>query len=253
MFINLKTPVIIGHRGASLYAPENTLAAFKLAIKQQVDAIEFDVKLSADQQVVVIHDQTVDRTTTNGHGQVSRLSLMELKRLDAGGWFSSKFAGEQIPTLEEVLDLVGEKIPMNIELTNYTSPGDALVDKVVELINKKGMEDQIYFSSFLSRNLIKARKLIPECGIGYLTYAGAGGIAQKLFQKTPRGINSINPARQTVSQRMVNKEHQKGRRILVYTVNEVDEMRKLFNLRVDGIFTDDPVTGRMIAAEYRGK
>ena len=252
MFINLKTPVIIGHRGASLHAPENTLAAFRLAIKQKADAIEFDVKLTSDQEVVVIHDPTVDRTTINGHGQVSRMTLSELKQLDAGSRFSSEYKGERIPTLAEVFDQVGKQIPMNIELTNYTTPGDALVDKVVELIKRKDMEDHIYFSSFLSRNLRQARSLLPGCGIGYLTYGGIAGIAQKIFQGTPPGINSINPSRQAVSRKLVESEHRNKRRVLVYTVNNQEEMRELFNLGVDGIFTDDPLTGKMIASEYRG-
>jgi len=250
MFTSLNTPVIIGHRGASLYAPENTLAAFKLAIRQQADAIEFDVKLSTDQQVVVIHDPSVDRTT-GGQGLVSKLSLSELKRLDAGGWFSSEFHDEQIPTLEEVFDQVGKQIPMNIELTNYTTPADALVDKVVELVKKKGLEHQIYFSSYLSGNLKKVQRLLPGCGMGYLTYAGPAGIIQRILQKSPSGINSINPAWQSVSQRMVDREHQQARRVLVYTVNDPDEMRRLFDLGADGIFTDDPATGRKVASEFR--
>ena len=100
MFKSLKPPVVIGHRGASLYAPENTLAAFKLAVAQSAAAIEFDVKLTRDRQVVVIHDPKVSRTT-DGRGSVSKLSLNEIKRLDAGAWFSSEFKGERIPTLEQ--------------------------------------------------------------------------------------------------------------------------------------------------------
>src|SRR5512139_733767 len=95
---SLSQPIIFAHRGASAHAPENTLAAFELALAQQADAIELDVKLSADGQVIVIHDSSVDRTT-NGHGKVQDMTLVEIKALDAGSFFSSQFAGEKIPTL----------------------------------------------------------------------------------------------------------------------------------------------------------
>ena len=249
MFRSLKTPVIIGHRGASLHAPENTLAAFKLAMDQSAAAIEFDVKLTCDQHVVVMHDPGVARTT-GGQGLVSKLSLDEIKRLDAGTWFSSDFNGERVPTLKEVFDTVGRKILMNIELTNYTTPSDPLVDRVIELVIQNGLEDRVYFSSFLATNLIKARKLLPGCGIGYLTSAGPARLLQLIFQPPPRSIDSLNPYYGAVSQRMINREHGLGRQILVYTVNDPDEMRKLFKLGVDGIFTDDPLTGNKIASEF---
>src|SRR5512136_2702473 len=98
MWIDAPRPIIIAHRGDKSHAPENTLAAFSLAAEEGADAIEFDVKLSADGQVIVLHDQTVDRTT-NGKGNVSRLPLTALRELDAGMWFSEQYRGEKIPTL----------------------------------------------------------------------------------------------------------------------------------------------------------
>src|SRR5512132_2581784 len=100
MLTSLLQPIIFAHLGASANAPENTLAAFELALEQNADAIELDVKLSADGQVIVIHDPTVDRTT-GSHGRVKDLSLAELRSLDAGSFFSEKYTGEKIPTLEE--------------------------------------------------------------------------------------------------------------------------------------------------------
>jgi glycerophosphoryl diester phosphodiesterase len=249
MFKSLRTPVIIGHRGASLHTPENTLVAFKLAVDQSADAIEFDVKLTSDRQVVVIHDPSVSRTT-DGQGLVSKLSLDEIKSLDAGTWFSSDFKGERIPTLDEVFDTVGRKVLMNIELTNYTTASDPLVERVIDLVKRKGLEDRVYFSSFLATNLVKARKLLPGCGIGYLKYAGPARLLQMIFQSPPSSIDSVNPYRGVVSQRMINHEHGLGRRILVYTVNDPDEMRQLFKMGVDGIFTDDPLTGTKVASEF---
>ena len=94
--------LIIAHRGASGYAPENTLASMELAIKLGCDAIELDIHLTKDQQIVVCHDFTVDRTT-NGRGEIENLTLEDIKKLDAGSWFSDEFKGEKIPTLEEVI------------------------------------------------------------------------------------------------------------------------------------------------------
>src|SRR5689334_23229806 len=116
MLESLPRPVIFAHRGASAYAPENTIASFEFAVAQGTDAIELDVKLSADGHVIVHHDPTVDRTT-NGKGKVKDLTLAELKTLDAGGFFSENFHGEKIPTLEEVFEAVGKRTFINVELT----------------------------------------------------------------------------------------------------------------------------------------
>src|SRR5919108_5142241 len=135
MLTSLPQPIIFAHRGASAYAPENTMAAFELALTQGTDAIELDVKLSADEQAVVIHDATVDRTT-GGRGRVKDLSLAELRSLDAGRFFSEKYIGEKIPTLEEVFERVGERTFINVELTNYNSRRDRLVETVSTLVKK---------------------------------------------------------------------------------------------------------------------
>ena len=108
-------PIIFAHRGASIQAPENTLESFQLAFDLEADAIELDAKLSADGEVVVIHDATVDRTT-NGHGRISALNLADLRTLDAGSFFSEKYRGARIPTLDEVFEAVGKRGLINVEL-----------------------------------------------------------------------------------------------------------------------------------------
>src|SRR6266496_640164 len=115
MLESLPRPIVFAHRGASAHAPENTIAAFELALAQNADAIELDVKLTADGHVVVIHDSTVDRTT-GSRGRVKDLSLAQLRSLDAGSFFSEKYRGEKIPTLEEVLEAVGKRTIINVEL-----------------------------------------------------------------------------------------------------------------------------------------
>src|SRR5262249_7332388 len=158
-------------RGASAHAPENTLAAFELALAENADAIELDVKLSADEQVVVIHDPLVDRTT-GSHGRVKNLSLRELRALDAGSFFAQTVRGGKIPLLEEVFEAVGKRTFINVELTNYNTPRDPLVETVCMLVKKCGMQEHVMFSSFFASNLSKARAYLPAVPRGLLALPG---------------------------------------------------------------------------------
>ena len=144
MFENLSHPIIFAHRGASTYAPENTLASFRLALSQGADAVELDVRLSADGQVVVMHDPIVDRTT-NGHGRVAQLTLTELRSLDAGSFFSEKYRGEKIPLLEEVFEAVGRKMFINVELKNSAATCDQLIEKVCALVKNRAWKRESSF------------------------------------------------------------------------------------------------------------
>ncbi len=141
-------PIIFAHRGDSAHAPENTLVSFELALAQGADAIELDAKLSADGEVVVIYDATVDRTT-DGHGRVARLTLTDLRSLDAGCSFSEKYRGQKIPLLEEVFETVGKKTYINVELTNYAAPRDPLVEKVCALVKNTAWKRESFFHLFL--------------------------------------------------------------------------------------------------------
>ncbi len=232
-------PIVFAHRGASAHAPENTLAAFKLAVEHGADAIELDAKLSADGEVVVIHDQTVDRTT-NGHGAVRQLKLEELKKLDAGLHFSAQFAGERIPTLAEVFEAVGKNLFINIELTNYESRKDGLVVRVVELVKKYHMEERVLFSSFFAGNLICAGNLLPEVPRGILAEEGWSGWLARSALRQRAAPHALHPYFADVTRELVRKHHNWQRKVFVWTVNEESEMRRLFDLGVDGVFTDDP-------------
>jgi glycerophosphoryl diester phosphodiesterase len=236
---------IIAHRGASLYAPENTLAAFELALRQGADAIELDAKLSADAQVVVIHDQTVDRTT-EGRGRVKDLTLADLRKLDAGSHFDIAFRGEPIPTLDEVLKAVGQLTFINIELTNYASKTDALPDKVAALVRKHKLQRRVFFSSFNPIALWRIRNLLPEAPIGLLALPGQNGSLARGWAGRLLGYQSLHPEAGDVEPRLVESVHKRGQPLYVYTVNKEAEMRRLYNLGVDGIFTDDPVLARQM-------
>jgi glycerophosphoryl diester phosphodiesterase len=239
MLESLPRPVIFAHRGASAHAPENTIAAFELALAQGADAIELDVKLSSDGYVIVHHDDTVNRTT-NGQGRIKDLPLAELKKLDAGRSFSEKFTGERIPTLEEVFEAVGKRTFINVELTNYKTRRDTLVETVCMLVKKHQMPERVIFSSFFASNLSKARSYLPEVPRGLLALHGFLGAWARSFGFVFGKYQALHPHLNDMTQQEVARVHRLNRRIHVWTVNEEEDMRRLFDWGVDGIFTDDP-------------
>ncbi|MBN2387160.1 MAG: hypothetical protein JXB85_09070 [Anaerolineales bacterium] len=246
MWPDLPTPLVIGHRGASAHAPENTLAAFQLAVEQGAQAIECDVKLTGDGQVVILHDRTVDRTT-DGRGELRQLSLAAVRELDAGVRFGEQFRGQRVPTLSETLEAVGQKTILNIELTNYATPFDDLVSKVVEQIRKFGLQGRVLFSSFFPHNLIKVRKLLPDTPCGLLIWPEWMGWWGRSFGFRSDIYQALHPPLGDVDQRLVQRVHAAGRRVHVWTVNAEADMKRMIGLGVDGIFTDDPLLlGRML-------
>ncbi len=239
MFTQPQPPFYFAHRGASVHAPENTLAAFELAHKQGAPAIEFDVKLTADRFVVIHHDQTLDRTT-DGSGSITRQPLAALRELDAGSKFSADFRGEKIPTLEAVFESLGKQVFMNVELTNYASPFDGLVDEVVKLVVRHGLEERILFSSFFPTNLSRARRLLPAVPRGQLFLPGGSGWWQRLAAKF-MSLQAEHPFKGDLNAADVQRAHAIGRRVYTWTVNDPSEMKSLRVLGVDAIFTDDPL------------
>lgn len=247
-----KTPIIIGHRGACALAPENTIYSFKLAAEHGADFIELDAKLSLDGEVMVIHDQMVDRTT-DGTGRVNQLTCAQLKALDAGSKFDKKFKGEKIPTLDEVFKAVGKQVCVNVELTNYASKNDDLVKKVVEVVRSNQMEKRVLFSSFLPSNLKLAHEMLPEAPVAILCLVGVAGIFARSFLLTKVSPSFIHPYLMDVTKRLVDKEHNRGRKVNVWTVNVEKDIRRMIKAGVDGIFTDDPLKARCLLNEITGK
>ncbi|MBT3322365.1 MAG: glycerophosphodiester phosphodiesterase [Anaerolineae bacterium] len=231
MLYNLQKPIIFAHRGASADAPENTLAAFELALQQGANAIELDVKLSADNVPVVIHDSTVDRTT-DGSGAVANLSLSALKELDAGD-------GQKIPTLDEVFESLGGKLFINIELTNYSTRDDQLVEKVVEIVKKHNLSQGIIFSSFLPKNLKVAGKLLPEVPRGLLAQPNFLGWFMRNILFRIGDFQALHPQLNNCSKRTIENTHGIERQIYAWTINEAEDMRRVADWGIDGIFTDD--------------
>jgi glycerophosphoryl diester phosphodiesterase len=238
MWSDLSRPIIIAHRGDKTHAPENTLAAYKLAAENGADAIEFDVKLTADGRAIALHDQMVNRTT-NGKGKIYQLPFGAVRELDAGAWFSEKFRGERIPTLDEVFETVGKRLHMDVELTNYATPFDNLVPKVVDLVKKHGLQNRVLFSSFFARNLQITRLLLPEVPRGLLCMRGKLGWWGRTF--TWHGdYFALHPYLTDINRGLVHRVQSAGKRVHVWTVNPEEELKRMIGLGVDGIFTDDP-------------
>lgn len=246
-FLAAQHPLVIAHRGASRYAPENTLAAFRLAVEQGADAVELDAKLSADGEVVVIHDPTTDRTT-GFRGEVRQLSLRQLKSLDAGSFFSAQFSGEPVPTLAEVFEAVGEQVLINVELTNYTSPGDALVEKVVALVQKYHLEERVLFSSFHPLNLFRAQRLLPQVPTAILALPGRAGWWARAGWMRRVSPWFVHPYFTDVTARYIAHQHTCNRKVNVWTVNAIADMTHLVEDGVDGLITDDPPAARQVFA-----
>ncbi|MBI4567126.1 MAG: hypothetical protein HY719_01870 [Planctomycetes bacterium] len=232
----------IGHRGASGHAPENTVAAFGLATRMGAPMIELDVQVSRDGHVVVIHDAALERTTT-GHGRVADHTLEELKALDAGGWFSARFAGEPIPTLREVLVWARGRVALNIEIkteaVHPTREYGGVESKVVGLLRRCGMRAHVLVSSFNHVAVRRVRRLDGAIPVAVL----------HVGENDPRPLQEIvaaAPADQfcCALSELTPSLAEKARRwrvpVNVYTVNEPDEMRRAIALGVSGIFTNYP-------------
>ncbi len=248
MLESFPQPVIFAHRGASAHAPENTLAAFELALEEGADGIELDAQLSADGRVVVIHDATVDRTTS-ARGRVKDLSFANMRALDAGSFFSNNFSGEKIPTLEEVFEAVGKRTFINVELKNYDLPIDHLVESVCMLVRKCELQKRVLFSSFLQSNLSEARSYLPEVPRALLADMGRKGWWKRSFGFAFGDYQALHPCGYDVTPQQVARVHRLKRRIHVWTVNKAEHMRILFNWGVDGIITDGP----QLAVQVRGE
>lgn len=244
-------PIIFAHRGAAADAPENTLAAFELAVTQGAHGIELDAKLSADGEIIVFHDPRLERTT-DGRGRVADFPLAALRELDAGSSFSPDFRGEKIPTLAEVFETIGKRALINVELSNYyTKFNYELADKTCALVQRFGLQENVVFSSFLPLNLTRTRRLLPEVPRGLLTLAGWKGSWARSFAFNFGDYQALHPHLRDVTPQQIARVHRLNRRIHVYPVVEAEDMRRLFKWNVDGLFTSHPKLALEILANAR--
>lgn len=240
-----RRPAVIGHRGASAAAPENTLAAFQRAVELGADAVELDVKLTRDGAPIIMHDETVDRTT-DGKGKVCDLTLADFQRLDAGAWKDPAFTGERVPTLDQVFEAVGAKVWINVELTNYYAGRDNLVPVVVALIQKMSMQKRVVLSSFDPFNLRRARALDPSLPLALLTSHDMALYLREGWLSPLCPHDARHPDVEQLKRKGVAWYHRRAYRVNVWTSNDPADMREFARQGVDGLITDEPDTARAI-------
>lgn len=231
----------VAHRGATGYAPENTIAGFDLAVKMKADYIEIDLQRSKDGKLVVIHDTAVDRTT-DGIGKVGDLTFEQLRSLDAGSWKAEQFAGEQIPTFEEILDRYHGKIGILIELKApelYPGIEEQVAAALKERNLHKPQNEKIIIQSFNFESMKKMDKLLPKVPIGVLTSNRSHTTAEAL-QEFSTYADWFNPSYGIVTEELVNNVHALDMQIGSWTVRNQEAADFLFDMGVDAIITDYP-------------
>lgn len=234
--------IVIAHRGASGYAPENTMAAFQKAFEMKAEFIELDVMLSKDGVPVLFHDQTLDKKT-DGTGEVKEYTFAELQQLDAGSWFSEEFSDEKIPSLEEVLSWASGKMALNIEIKTEAwreDPERSIEPRVVQLVRESGMSDHIIFSSFDYRILRRLNELAPELRTAVLYEPSQSGEKDPVTLVSELQANAFNCSATQLTPEWMNQLKTAGIPVLVYTVNDPEVMKFLMDAGVSGIFTDYP-------------
>jgi glycerophosphoryl diester phosphodiesterase len=234
--------LVIAHRGASAERPENTLPAFELAVAQRADMIETDLHRTRDGAVVVTHDE--DLAGLGGRGEIADASLPEVRALDAGG-------GCPVPTLDEVLDAFGARIPFNLELkSGRRAPYPELERQAVEAVERRGLLARTLFSSFDDRVLARLRERGPGVRLGVLV----SGRAPERWPQRARdvGAEAVHLWRGLASAEALRTARAEGLALHVYTVDAPDEMRRLLDLGVDGLFTNHPARLRALVGPPRG-
>ena len=215
--------MIMGHRGAAALEPENTLLSIARAMEIGVDAVEIDVRLTKDKEIVVIHDPTVDRTT-NGTGPVSSYALKEMKKLDAG-------KGETIPTLDEVIDLIGNKVRLVIELKE-----EGTERRVVELIKRNNLDDNVYVISFWHSLVKTVKKMDSRIRTGVLLV----GCPVDACIATQASANALVMKYTFVNRNFVEMAHKEDLKVFIWNIDDPQLLKPYADMRVDGIGSNDP-------------
>jgi glycerophosphoryl diester phosphodiesterase len=228
-------PLVIAHRGASADAPENTIAAFELALSQGADAIELDVHLSRDEQPVVIHDFTLERTT-DGAGVVAAHSVRELKRLDAGGWHGARSRGQRVQTLQEVLERFRDRTRFWVELKGGSDLYHGIEERIVSVLEIYDVLDRALVQSFDHRALSQIHSLNPDVRLAALITRPP----VEAVLGAPGPVHAVCPEAHLVTEAVMARIRHAGLDCYVWTVNEPGQMDQLVRWDVSGIITDHP-------------
>lgn len=234
-----KHPKIFAHRGARAVTPENTLFAFQKALDMGVDGIELDVQASSDGVLFVMHDFGLERTST-GTGLLTAHTAAELDTYDAGSYFGAAFTGAHIPTLEQVLDLVGDRCLVNVEIKNLDWDGGREVEPLVTTIQRRRLHDQVIVSSFNPIALIKMRWLDPSIPLGLLYKLDLPIYLRRAWFGPLIAPEAMHPHHSLVDEAFMARARSQGQFVNTWTVNDPEEARRLARLGVDVIISDVP-------------
>jgi len=221
--------LVIGHKGASAIAPENTLKAFQKAIELRADYVEFDAHLTKDGEIVIRHDDDT-YSLTGTHSFIRDNTLEQIKKLDAG-------EGENIPTLQELIAIAKGKIGLQLEIKST-----GLLVRMVQILRKENLIQNSIVSCFMFGELVKLKKIEPKIKIGFLLPAElvrSQSIKRKIIKCEKEGFYAIHPHFSTVNKEIVDFAHANGLKINVWTVNDRNSMINLIQMGVDGIITDE--------------
>lgn len=242
-----RLPLVIAHRGASGLAPENTLTAFKKAIDLGVDRIEMDLRQTIDGEVVVLHDKTINRTT-NGWGSIRKLSLKKARKYSAGSWFHHSYSAERIPTFREVLELVNGRATLLLEIKDGSPYHHNIEGNILKLLDEYQAHKWCIVQSFNDRIINNFRSLpdlhsdIHKLFAAFIPVAPFYGGSKFSYKRLRRYefAHEVNINYKYVNPRVVRKVHEMGKKVNVWTVNEIENQNKYIKMGVDGIITDYP-------------
>lgn len=228
---------IIAHRGFCGEYPENTMLAYEMAKEAGCDGIELDVQLTKDQVMVLIHDESIDRTS-NGKGFVKDYTYEELLRFDFSAGFMGRYGVNKIPTMNEYLDWVqGINVFTNIELKNSVCYYADLEDMVIEAVRQRKLENRVLLSSFNNVSILKCKRLMPEVKTAFLTETPIWNAGRYVSENQ---VDCFHPDLTWLTREEVNNCKEYGVKVNVWTVNTKEDMQKMKVFGVDGIFTNYP-------------
>jgi len=236
-----RTIAITAHRGSKVRAPENTLSALRQAIAEGADYAEIDVQTTADGVVVLLHDADLMRVASVNR-RLQDIDYAELREIDVGSWFAPEFSNERVPTLQQAIDVARGRIRLNIEL-KFTGSDPALVEKVVDIIRRNGFASECVVSSFNLGALTEIQGAFPELTTGFIVMQAVGDLS-----RMEADFLSISAARATP--RLVRDVHHRGRKVHVWTVNDLNNALTMIEMGVDNIITDEPMEIRSLLKEW---
>lgn len=230
--------IVIAHRGASAYAPENTLSSLKLAVEQGAQAVEIDVQLTKDGKLVVIHDWKVDRTT-NGEGYIHELDFDYIRSLDCGSWFSDEFKGERVPTLKEVFEVIPETMMLNIEIKEIERGRSGFEKMVLDEIYEAGRLDSVIISTFHHGIIKRLHEMEPKLKLALLTSSEILNLNKYLDDNGLKSY-SYHPEVNLITKDTIKELEERDIKTYVWTVNTLVDFKWLASIGVHGVITNYP-------------